>query len=82
MSFGELSINYLCFNYLTMTVIRQLLVRRNRILDRDEKAVMDGTDRERVEEAGRLEGLTFEDALEKKEGIPLPLLSNVIVRMT
>jgi len=29
---------------------------------------MDGTDRERVEEAGRLEGLTFEDALERRKG--------------
>jgi len=58
-----------------MTVIHQLLVRRNRILDRDEKAAMNGTDRERDEEAASLEGLTFERTL------PL-LLSNVIVKMT
>jgi len=55
-----------------MRVIRQLLVRRNRILDRDEKAVINGTDRERDEEAASLEGLTFERTL----------LSNVIVKMT
>jgi len=58
-----------------MTVIHQLLVRRNRILDRDEKAVINGTDREQDEEAASLEGLTFERTL------PL-LLSNVIVKMT
>jgi len=46
-----------------MRVIRQLLVRRNRILDRDEKAVINGTDRERDEEAASLEGLTFERTL-------------------
>jgi len=51
-----------------MTVIRQLLVRRNKILDRDEKAAMNGADRERVEEAARLEGLTFESALERRKG--------------
>ena len=68
LSFGELSIKYLRFNHLTMTVIRQLLVRRNRILDRDEKAAMNGVDRERVEEAARLEGLTFENALERRKG--------------
>jgi len=50
LSFGELLIKIPLFQF-TMTVIRQLLVRRNRTLDRDEKAVIDGTDGERVEEA-------------------------------
>jgi hypothetical protein len=45
-----------------------MLVRRNKKLDADEKAAMEGVDRERVEEAARLEGLTFEQAMERRKG--------------
>ena len=51
-----------------MTVIRQMLIRKNEILDRDERAAMDSVNRERVEEAARLEGLTLEQALERRKG--------------
>ncbi|THU92751.1 MFS general substrate transporter [Dendrothele bispora CBS 962.96] len=49
-------------------VIRQMIVRDNKKLDADEKAIMEGTDRTRVEEAARLEGITFEQAMERRKG--------------
>ena len=49
-------------------VIRQILVRENRKLDEDEKAALEGANRLRVEEAARLEGITFEEAMEKRKG--------------
>jgi len=48
--------------------MRQILIRENRKLDADDKAVMEGVDRSRVEEAARLEGITFEQAMEKRKG--------------
>jgi len=54
--------------YICVVVIRQILVRENRRLDVDEKAVMEGVNRTRVEEAARLEGITFEQAMERRKG--------------
>jgi hypothetical protein len=48
--------------------IRQMLIRRNQKLDADEKAAMEGANRARVEEAARLEGITFEQAMERRKG--------------
>lgn len=48
--------------------IRHILIRRNKKLDEDEKAAMEGADRERVEEAARIEGITFEQAMERRKG--------------
>jgi len=48
-------------------VIRQILVRRNKKLDVDEKLAMEGANRTRVEEAAKLEGVTFEQAMEKRK---------------
>ncbi len=45
-----------------------MLVNRNKKLDADENAAMQGANRARVEEAARLEGLTFEQALERRKG--------------
>lgn len=45
-----------------------MLVRVNRALDIDEKNILRGTNRARVEEAARLEGITFEQAMEKRKG--------------
>lgn len=45
-----------------------MLVRENRKLDADEKAAMEGANRTRVEEAARLEGITFEQAMERRKG--------------
>ena len=49
-------------------MIRQILVRRNKKLDVDEKLAMESADRTRVEDAAKLEGITFEQAMEKRKG--------------
>ncbi|KAJ7643698.1 MFS general substrate transporter [Roridomyces roridus] len=48
--------------------IRQHLVRKNRQLDEDERVAMRGADEGRVKEAAVLEGITFEQAMEKRKG--------------
>ncbi|PPR01382.1 hypothetical protein CVT24_006220 [Panaeolus cyanescens] len=58
----------LVFSTFLSYVIRQMLVRENRKLDADEKAAMEGANRARVEEAARLEGITFEQAMERRKG--------------
>lgn len=45
-----------------------MLVRQNKQFEKDELENMTGARRERIEEAARLEGLTFEEALERKKG--------------
>ncbi|KAI0782638.1 MFS general substrate transporter [Abortiporus biennis] len=64
---------YICIACLTLSsvlalVIRWMLVRENNKLVRDEIEDLKGAKRERIEEAARLEGLTFEEALERKKG--------------
>lgn len=49
-------------------MIRQILVRRNKELDADENLVLEGANRTRVEDAAKLEGITFEQAMEKRKG--------------
>jgi len=58
----------LVFSTLVALIIRQMLIRKNRKLDADEKAVMESANRSRVEEAARLEGITFEQAMERRKG--------------
>jgi len=48
--------------------LRTILIRKNRKMDADDKATMDGANRSRVEEAARLEGISFEQAMEKRKG--------------
>ncbi|PCH36647.1 MFS general substrate transporter [Wolfiporia cocos MD-104 SS10] len=49
-------------------VVRSMLIKQNKQLERDELEDLKGAKRERIEEAARLEGLTFEEALERKKG--------------
>lgn len=49
-------------------VIRQILVRKNKKLDADENLVMKGVNRTRVEDAAKLEGISFEQAMERRKG--------------
>lgn len=49
-------------------VIRQMLVADNKRLEREEQKEMTPAKRLRIEEAARLEGLTFEEALERNKG--------------
>ena len=50
------------------SVIRRILVHDNKKLDRDELGDLKGANRERIEEFARLEGITFDEALERKRG--------------
>jgi len=45
-----------------------MVVRENRRLDEDEKATMGDGNRARVEEAARLEGISFEEAMSRRRG--------------
>lgn len=49
-------------------VMRYILVNQNKQLEREELKVLKGAQRERIEEAARLEGITFEEALQRKRG--------------
>ena len=49
-------------------VIRCILVKQNENLEKEELANLTGARRERIEEAARLEGLTFQEALERRRG--------------
>ena len=51
-----------------MIVIRFILIQQNKNLEREELENMTEARRERIEEAARLEGITFMEALEKKRG--------------
>ncbi|KAJ8518425.1 hypothetical protein ONZ45_g4493 [Pleurotus djamor] len=63
-----ISLASLVFSSLLSLLMRQMLVRENRKLDEDEKRFMEGANRGRVEEAARLEGITFEQAMEHRKG--------------
>lgn len=63
-----ISIAALLFSTFLAFVIRQMLIRKNKQLDIDEKAALEGADRNRVEEAARLEGISFEEAMERRKG--------------
>ncbi|KAK7022168.1 tartrate transporter [Favolaschia claudopus] len=48
--------------------IRQHLMRKNKQLDEDERVAMQGANEIRVREAAHLEGITFEQAMERRKG--------------
>ncbi|KAJ7134733.1 MFS transporter [Mycena epipterygia] len=48
--------------------IRQHLLRKNKQLDADERSMWEGANENRVKEAAILEGITFEQALERRKG--------------
>ena len=49
-------------------MVRQILIYQNRKLDKNEAEEMTPEKRQRIEEAARLEGLTFEEAVERQKG--------------
>ncbi|EIW80769.1 MFS general substrate transporter [Coniophora puteana RWD-64-598 SS2] len=49
-------------------VIRCLLIRDNRRIERAEEEFMHGPERERIEEAAKLEGISFEEAIRRRKG--------------
>jgi hypothetical protein len=48
--------------------MRWILIRENKHMDMIEKQLMEGSGRERIEEAARLEGITFEEAVKRRKG--------------
>ncbi|KAI5119172.1 hypothetical protein M0805_008655 [Coniferiporia weirii] len=58
----------LSFSSVLALVIRQILVHENKKLDADALGALSAAERERVEEAARLEGITLAEALERKRG--------------
>ena len=49
-------------------VIRHMLVQENKRLEREELDNLKGGKRQRIEEAARLEGISFAEALQRKRG--------------
>ncbi|KAG1742533.1 major facilitator superfamily domain-containing protein [Suillus lakei] len=49
-------------------LMRWILIRENKKMDMIEKELMEGPGRERIEEAARLEGITFEEAVKRRKG--------------
>ncbi|KAG1742532.1 hypothetical protein EDB19DRAFT_1967289 [Suillus lakei] len=48
--------------------IRWMLVRENKRMEREEMDLMHGPERQRIEEAAKLEGITFEKAIKRRKG--------------
>ena len=71
LAFGEIRVQLVCL-FLShssfIPVIRQMLVHENRRLDEDELGGVKGANRKRIEEFARLEGISIEEAIEKKRG--------------
>ncbi|KAJ7132992.1 major facilitator superfamily domain-containing protein [Mycena filopes] len=63
-----ISLGSLALSALISLGIRQYLVRQNLRLDGDERVAMKGANENRVKEAAILEGITYEQALEKRKG--------------
>ncbi|KAG2122956.1 major facilitator superfamily domain-containing protein [Suillus cothurnatus] len=49
-------------------LMRWILINENKRMDKEEKTLMEGPGRERIEEAARLEGITFEEAVKRRKG--------------
>ncbi|KAJ7606571.1 major facilitator superfamily domain-containing protein [Mycena polygramma] len=63
-----ISLCALALSTVIVSGIRQHLVRKNRQLDEDERVAMQGADEDRVREAATLEGISFEQAMERRKG--------------
>jgi hypothetical protein len=48
--------------------VRVLLVRENKRMEREETDLLHGPERERIEEAAKLEGITFDEAVKRRMG--------------
>lgn len=58
----------LAFSSSLAFVLRRMLKYENAKLDRDELGALKGANRQRIEEFARLEGITIEEAMERKRG--------------
>ncbi|KAI0753065.1 MFS general substrate transporter [Daedaleopsis nitida] len=50
------------------SIVRWILVQQNKELEREERNALAGAQRDRIAEAARLEGITFEEALRRQQG--------------
>lgn len=55
-----------CSHFRTLLAIRQMLIQKNKKLDSDERAALEGN-QARVAEAAHLEGMTLEQAIERRK---------------
>ena len=53
---------------LVTLAVRVLLVRDNKRMEREEMDLMHGPEQGRIEEAARLEGISFEEAVRRRKG--------------
>ncbi|KAG1740864.1 major facilitator superfamily domain-containing protein, partial [Suillus paluster] len=58
----------LVFSTFLGLLMRWILIKENKKMDMDEKQIMEGPGRERIEEAARLEGISFEEAMKRRKG--------------
>ena len=65
---GDLSYLERAVLLIFLEVIRYLLIKENKDFARKELADLNEAQRNRIEEAARLEGITFEQAMENKKG--------------
>ncbi|KAG1900982.1 major facilitator superfamily domain-containing protein [Suillus fuscotomentosus] len=49
-------------------LMRWILIKENKNMDMEEKKLMEGPGRARIEEAAKLEGITFEEAMTRRKG--------------
>ncbi|KAG1781867.1 major facilitator superfamily domain-containing protein [Suillus placidus] len=52
----------------SLVFMRWILIKENKEMDMQEKKLMEGPGRDRIEEAARLEGITFEEAMKRRKG--------------
>ncbi|KAL5504730.1 hypothetical protein ACEPAH_7393 [Sanghuangporus vaninii] len=64
----EISVAALLFSVSLASVMRFILVRKNKRLDEDEIGGLKGVNQKRIEDAASLEGITMEEAIERKKG--------------
>lgn len=63
-----IGIGSLAFAWVLALLMRQILIRENKDLDRRELVEMGVARKKRIEESARLEGITFDEALERRKG--------------
>ncbi|KAL5532048.1 hypothetical protein ACEPAF_5612 [Sanghuangporus sanghuang] len=64
----EIGVAALLFSVSLASVMRFILVRKNKRLDEDEIGGLKGANQKRIEDAACLEGITMEEAMERKKG--------------
>jgi len=58
----------LAFAFFLAMILRYMLKSENKKMDRDELAFVEGPGRERIEQAAKLEGISFEEAVRRRKG--------------